>query len=183
LCRRQAEAFGQITFVTVVFTAPGTEASTVADLTPGEYIAVCFVPVGSTPEVMEEMMAAEDTAPGSTTETAATAAEAGGSVPAGTMDTAATAPESSASMDTAAAGTTTGDSAPAGEEELGPPHVVEGMYIEFTVVDGASGDPAATTATEMSDTTQAGDDTPDTTETTGEAASSTEMATETTAAG
>ena len=39
------------------FAAPGTVGGTVADLTPGDYIAVCFIPKGTTQEAMDQMAA------------------------------------------------------------------------------------------------------------------------------
>ncbi len=45
------------------FAAPGTVGHVVVDLTPGDYIALCFIPKGSTPEAVAEMMAAAASAP------------------------------------------------------------------------------------------------------------------------
>jgi hypothetical protein len=42
--------------------APGTDGYAVLDLTPGDYIGLCFLPVGATPEMMEQMT--EGSAPG-----------------------------------------------------------------------------------------------------------------------
>ena len=55
-----------VTFVGGMFGIfPGTSQSTVLDLTPGRYVAICFFPQGATPEVFEQMMAAEEAAEGS----------------------------------------------------------------------------------------------------------------------
>ncbi|MEJ7722307.1 MAG: hypothetical protein WKF58_18585 [Ilumatobacteraceae bacterium] len=34
---------------------PGETGHTVVDLTAGDYLAICFIPVGTTPEKMSEM--------------------------------------------------------------------------------------------------------------------------------
>jgi hypothetical protein len=57
------EALAQVQMVGMAFAAPGETGHTVADLAPGDYIAVCFIPEGTTPEVLEQMMAAESGGP------------------------------------------------------------------------------------------------------------------------
>jgi hypothetical protein len=49
------EARTKLTFVGASFAAPGQVGHTVVDLVPGEYVAVCFLPTGATPEAMAEM--------------------------------------------------------------------------------------------------------------------------------
>jgi hypothetical protein len=51
----QEEADAKIDFVAHTFGEPGDEEYVVADLTAGEYIALCFIPVGSTPEAGEDV--------------------------------------------------------------------------------------------------------------------------------
>lgn len=53
----EEEAMGKVTPAGMAFAFPGQSASTVLDLEPGRYIVVCFLPVGATPEAMEEMEA------------------------------------------------------------------------------------------------------------------------------
>ena len=104
---------------------PGTSQSTVIDLTPGRYVALCFFPEGATPEVFEQMMAVEQAAEGSIPD---------GSAPTGTEHAAMdTIPADTATMDTgsAPAGSAPAGSAPAGEEAT--PHFMLGMVQEFTV--------------------------------------------------
>jgi hypothetical protein len=104
---------------------PGTSQSTVIDLTPGRYAALCFFPEGATPEVFEQMMAAEQAAEGSIPD---------GSAPTGTEHAAMdTTPADTATMDTgsAPAGSAPAGSAPVGEEAT--PHFMLGMVQEFTV--------------------------------------------------
>ena len=48
----EEEVDTKITFVGGMFAEPGQHAATAAELTPGRYAAVCFVPVGSTPEAV-----------------------------------------------------------------------------------------------------------------------------------
>ena len=43
----------KVDMVGATFAPPGDDAATVLELTPGDYAAVCFVPVGSTPEAVE----------------------------------------------------------------------------------------------------------------------------------
>ncbi|MDQ3176328.1 MAG: hypothetical protein M3Q72_02115 [Actinomycetota bacterium] len=47
--RRQVEGAGG------AFAMPGETGHTVVDLTAGDYLAICFIPVGTTPEKMSEM--------------------------------------------------------------------------------------------------------------------------------
>lgn len=61
------EAMTQVTDMGSAFAAPGSSGGTVIDLTPGDYFAVCFIPQGTTPEALEQMMAAgSDSTPAST---------------------------------------------------------------------------------------------------------------------
>ena len=46
-----------ISFAGAAFAYPGESGFGVFDLAPGNYVAVCFIPVGTTPEAFEEMMA------------------------------------------------------------------------------------------------------------------------------
>ena len=47
------EQFGEkVTFVGSAFAAPGETGSAVVDLAAGDYLAVCFVPVGATPDAL-----------------------------------------------------------------------------------------------------------------------------------
>ena len=60
----EEEAFSKIAPVNGAVVMPGEDGAFVADLAPGNYIALCFLPVGNTPEMVAEMMAApEGTAP------------------------------------------------------------------------------------------------------------------------
>jgi hypothetical protein len=110
---------------------PGTSQSTLLDFTPGRYVAICFFPQGATPEVFEQMMAAEEGAEGSVPP--GTAPE--GSAPTGTEHEAMTtepATADTATMDTAIGGSAPAEgSAPAGEPKA---HYELGMIQEFTVV-------------------------------------------------
>lgn len=114
----EEEAFSKVAFINAAFAMPGESGAFVADLAPGDYIAVCFIPVGTTPEVFAEMMAAP---------------EGTGMPP---MD-------SGMDMGSEPAGTEVAGSAPAGSEPRA--HYMEGMVQEFTVVDGAAA-PATTGA-------------------------------------
>ncbi len=51
------------TFAGVTFGPPGETTSGVANLTPGRYFAVCFLPQGATPEVMAQMDGPESSTP------------------------------------------------------------------------------------------------------------------------
>lgn len=53
----EEELFSQVQPLNGTIVAPGESGSVVVDLTPGNYIAICFLPVGATPEMMDEMMA------------------------------------------------------------------------------------------------------------------------------
>ena len=57
------EIGAKLTTVGSGFAAPGTIGGTVADLTPGDYIGLCFIPKGTTQEVMDQMAAAAGSAP------------------------------------------------------------------------------------------------------------------------
>ena len=63
----EEESESMVTFIGGIFPVlPGTTHSTVLDLSaPGRYVAICFFPEGTTPEVFEQMMAAEAAAEGS----------------------------------------------------------------------------------------------------------------------
>ena len=144
----EEEAFAQVTFAGFVIAAPGTEGSGVVDLAPGEYIALCFIPKGTTPEAMEEMMAAEGSmAEGSMAE---------GTMPEGSMAEG-TMPEGTMAEGSMPAGSAPEGSAPAGGE--GPPHFMEGMIVEFSVVEGGATDTGTTMVMDMTATTEAGSDT------------------------
>ena len=129
----EEESDTMITFAGGMFGIfPGTSQSTVLDLTPGRYVAICFFPQGATPEVFEQMMAAEEAAEGSIPAGSApegTGAE--GTAPTGTEHAEMTA--DTASMDTATEGSPPAEgSAPAGEEP--PAHYELGMIQEFAAV-------------------------------------------------
>jgi hypothetical protein len=129
----QEEAETMTTFAGGAFGVfPGGTLNTVIDFTPGRYVAACFFPQGATPEVFEQMMAAEAAAEGSLPTGSAPA----GSEPAGTDHSAMTTEPATAdtgAMDTAPAGGSAPieGSVPPGE---GPPHFTLGMFQEFTVV-------------------------------------------------
>jgi hypothetical protein len=60
----QEEAEAKATDVTFVEpTAPGDSDYSVVDLEPGEYMAVCFLPVGATPELFEAVESGEQAPP------------------------------------------------------------------------------------------------------------------------
>ena len=130
-----------LTFVGAAFAAPGTTGSTVVDLTPGDYIALCFVPVGATEEAMADMMATA------------------GSMPPESVAGPGTAPADTATEDTTVitGSMVPGDSMAPGE--LGPPHFTQGMFVEFTVVEDGAADTGAVPA----DTSGAGGTIGDTT--------------------
>lgn len=48
----EEEIFQKVTFLGAAIATPGESASAVLDLAPGDYIAVCFVPTGTTPDVV-----------------------------------------------------------------------------------------------------------------------------------
>jgi hypothetical protein len=116
---------------------PGTSQSTLLDFTPGRYVALCFFPEGATPEMFEQMMAAEAAAEGSIpTGSLAEGSAPTGSAPTGTEHedmTTEPATSDTATMETATGGSTPAEgSAPAGEEPRA--HYQLGMIQEFTVV-------------------------------------------------
>jgi len=119
----EEEALNMVTFVNATLAFPGETGHVVADLAAGEYIAVCFLPVGATPEMVTQMMGGGG--PGT-------------SVPGTTMPMA-----SGSSMPMAS-----GSSVPGAGPE-GSIHAMEGMIVEFTVTDGggesAEGSATATT--------------------------------------
>ena len=101
----EEEAFSKVTAVDGVFAMPGSTSYSVVDLTAGNYAALCPIPQGTTPEVMEQMASdgpPSDSAPEGTE----------GSVPGATDGSA---PEGSS---------------PGAEM---PPHFALGMVQEFTV--------------------------------------------------
>ncbi|MDQ3738852.1 MAG: hypothetical protein M3337_06760, partial [Actinomycetota bacterium] len=51
----EEEAMSKTTFAGAAFADPGEEGQAVVNLEAGEYIALCFIPEGTTPEVMAEM--------------------------------------------------------------------------------------------------------------------------------
>lgn len=51
----EEEAMEKVTPAAGAFAMPGETGYTAAELDPGRYVAVCFVPVGTTPEAMETM--------------------------------------------------------------------------------------------------------------------------------
>jgi hypothetical protein len=116
---------------------PGTSQSTLLDFAPGRYVAICFFPEGATPEMFEQMMAAEAAAEGSVPPGSIAEGPAPeGSAPMGTEHedmTTEPATSDTASMETAPGGSTPAEgSAPGGEEPKA--HYQLGMIQEFTVV-------------------------------------------------
>ena len=115
---------------------PGTSQSTVLDFTPGRYVAICFFPQGATPEMFEQMMAAEEAAEGSIP----TGSMAEGSAPAGSAPTGTEHEDMTTEPATATRPrwTSTGGSAPAEgsapRSEEPKAHYELGMIQEFTVV-------------------------------------------------
>jgi hypothetical protein len=125
----QEEVETMVTQVGGTFALPGDTGYTVLELTPGRHVAVCFVPQGTTIEVIEEMIAAE--------EAAAASSIPGGSAPAdsaaeGTAPTGTEHAEMAPDTAPAEGSVPAEGSAPAGEE--GTPHFMLGMVQEFTVV-------------------------------------------------
>ena len=51
----EEEMGSKMSFAGVTMGPPGEPSKSVANLTPGRYIAVCFLPQGATPEVMAQM--------------------------------------------------------------------------------------------------------------------------------
>lgn len=100
----EEELITMASFQAAAFSFPGVTTYTATDLEPGSYFAVCFLPEGATPEVMEELMA-EEGPPGE------------GTAPDGT------APD----------GTSPDGTSPEGTAPGGPPHFTLGMIQEFEV--------------------------------------------------
>ncbi|CAN5751921.1 hypothetical protein BH24ACT5_BH24ACT5_21090 [soil metagenome] len=110
----EEEVFSKFTFVGAMFTGPGTETYAVIDFTPGDYVGLCFLPVGATPEMMEQMMSEEGPPPD-------------GSAPMSSDMT-------MTSDMTLGSDMTMGSEPMEGMESDGPPqHFMEGMIQEFTV--------------------------------------------------
>ncbi len=59
----EEEMGAKMTMAGATFGPPGVESYGVAGLTPGRYIAVCFLPQGATPEVMAQMDGPESSTP------------------------------------------------------------------------------------------------------------------------
>lgn len=112
----------KVEFVAGAF-SPGPDMPGVAyaDLVPGEYAAICFIPIGSLQEGASEGTGTEGTGTEGT-DTEGTAAD--GAAPAPTTDS--TGPAD-----------TTGGSAPEGDGAGYDPHFAHGMLQLFTVVEGA----------------------------------------------
>jgi hypothetical protein len=133
----QEEAEAMLTEVGATFALPGGTGHTVFELAPGRHVALCFVPQGTTAEVIEEMMAAEAAAAASSLPAdtgVADSASMGTEPHEMTADTAAadTASADTAAMDSVPVdGSAPAGSAPPGE---GPPHFMLGMIQEFQVV-------------------------------------------------
>ena len=51
----EEEAMSMVTPAAFAFAFPGTVASSTADLTAGRYFALCFLPVGATPDVLAQL--------------------------------------------------------------------------------------------------------------------------------
>lgn len=57
----QAEDDSKVDFVAQAFDAPGgAKDTTMVDLTPGDYLMVCFVPVGTTPDKVDAVESGQD---------------------------------------------------------------------------------------------------------------------------
>ena len=127
----EEEAQTMLTEVGGTVALPGGTGYTVFELTPGRHVAVCFVPQGTTLEVIEAEMAAEAAAESSVPEgSAPVGSGAAGTVPTGTEHADMT--TDTATVDTATMGSGPVDgSAPEGEG--GPPHFTLGMIQEFQV--------------------------------------------------
>jgi hypothetical protein len=127
----QEEAETMVTEVGAAFALPGGTGYTVFELTPGRHVALCFVPQGTTAEVIAQEMADEAAAEGSVPGSAPVGSGAEGTVPMGTEHADAT--TDTATVDTATVGSGPVDgSAPEGEG--GPPHFMLGMIQEFQVI-------------------------------------------------
>jgi hypothetical protein len=59
----EEEAMEKATFQAIAFAFPGSSGTTVTDFTPGRYAALCFLPVGAAPEVIEQMEGPDSTPP------------------------------------------------------------------------------------------------------------------------
>ncbi|MPY93056.1 MAG: hypothetical protein GEV08_08320 [Acidimicrobiia bacterium] len=59
----EEEAMAKATFAGAAFAFPGSSSYGVADLTAGRYIAVCFLPIGATPELMSQMEGPDSSLP------------------------------------------------------------------------------------------------------------------------
>jgi hypothetical protein len=146
LAMPEDESDAMVTFVGFVLAAPGESSATVIDLAPGSYIGLCFIPVGTTPEALAEMMAGgsapPDASDAATADTSSADTATAGSAPAETMVHGDSVPLDSMPPDVSMA---------PGEE--GPPHFTQGMVVEFTVVEGGTTDTAAPATAEVTATT------------------------------
>ena len=102
----EEEAFSKVTSIAGVFAMPGSTSYAVADLTAGSYAALCPIPQGTTPEVMEQM-------------------SGGGGAPSGS------APEGTEGGEPGATDGSTPEGSSPGAEM--PPHFALGMIQEFAV--------------------------------------------------
>jgi hypothetical protein len=59
----EEESNTMVTPAGFLFAFPGAAFDTAVDLTPGRYVALCFLPEGATPEIISQMGGPEDTAP------------------------------------------------------------------------------------------------------------------------
>jgi hypothetical protein len=59
----EEEAFSKVTSAGFAFAFPGTSASGTADLTPGRYVALCFLPTGASPEIISQMEGPDSSPP------------------------------------------------------------------------------------------------------------------------
>jgi hypothetical protein len=59
----EEESQSMVTFAGAAFGPPGAESHGVANLNPGEYLAICFLPEGATPELMAQMEGPESSLP------------------------------------------------------------------------------------------------------------------------
>ena len=59
----EEESDQYVTFVNAAFAFPEAVGHTVVNLTPGRYVAICFLPVGATPEVMSQMSGPDSSTP------------------------------------------------------------------------------------------------------------------------
>lgn len=55
----EEEALSKVSFEGIAFSMPGEGDSLFVDLRPGQYAFFCFLPVGSTPDMMEQLEAGE----------------------------------------------------------------------------------------------------------------------------